>query len=113
MLPDVFLDLGDENTPTECMRRCREEGEGFAYAGVQYAKQCYCANAPPPLDIIVDESECDMKCSGDQGLICGGVWRMNLYETGKGRPPMKENVYFRALPELGLMLELFGPFPTK
>ena len=84
MLPDVYLYLGADNTPTECIRRCREEGEGYAYAGVQSAEECFCGNAPPPSDIIVDDNQCNHGCGGNQDLICGGHWRMNVYETGKG-----------------------------
>ena len=83
MLPNAYLDLGEKNSPNECMRRCRTEGEGFAYAGVQFGRECFCGNNPPPPDKIVDKSQCDTKCSGDQDLICGGSLRMNVYHTGK------------------------------
>ena len=60
-----------------------QEDEGYAYAGVQWGRECFCGNAPPPDDAIVDQSECDWVCSGDQNLICGALWRMNVYETGE------------------------------
>ena len=83
VLPNAYLDLGEKSTPIECMRRCRTEGEGFAYAGVQFGRECFCGNDPPSPDKIMDKSQCDMKCSGDQDLICGGSLRMNVYHTGK------------------------------
>ena len=45
-------------------------------------RECFCGNVPPPADTFVDESECDWKCSGDQSIVCGALWRMNVYETG-------------------------------
>ena len=60
-----------------------QEDEGYAYAGVQWGRECFCGTAPPPDDAIVDQSECDWVCSGDQNLICGALWRMNVYETGE------------------------------
>ena len=68
---------------TRCIERCSQEDEGYAYAGVQYGRECFCGNDPPPADTIVDESECDWKCSGDHDLMCGALWRMNVYSTGE------------------------------
>ena len=69
----------NDNTPSECIRRCKHEG--YAYAGVQYGKECFCGNLPPPSDLIVDQSQCNHKCTGDQNLICGGGCRNNVYST--------------------------------
>ena len=79
LLP-VEAKLGVKNTPTECVRKCK--GYGYAYAGVQYGSQCFCANTPPPTNTIVDKTECNMQCSGDWQEKCGGSWRMNVYATG-------------------------------
>ena len=70
------------NTPSECIRRCKEVDEGYAYAGVQYGRQCYCGNEAPPVDTFVEQNECNWSCSGDSSLMCGALWRMNVYETG-------------------------------
>ena len=68
---------------TRCIERCSQEDKGYAYAGVQYGRECFCGNNPPPADTIVDESDCDWKCSGDHDLMCGALWRMNVYSTSE------------------------------
>ena len=80
VLPDVRLVLKKDNTPTLCISKCK--GKGFAYAGVEYGWECFCANVPPPSDAIVDKKQCNKKCSGDQNMICGGSWRINVFKTG-------------------------------
>ena len=77
-----YLGKSRYNTPTDCIRRCSEEDDGYAFAGVQWGRECFCGKLPPPADTLVDESECNWKCSGDQSLFCGALWRMNVYETG-------------------------------
>ena len=69
----------NDNTPSECIRRCKDEG--YAYAGVQNAKDCFCGNLPPPSDLIVDQSQCNRTCPGDQNLTCGGGCKNNVYST--------------------------------
>ena len=64
------------------IRRCKEADEGYAFAGVQWGRECFCGNEAPPEETIVDQGECDWPCSGDQDLVCGALWRMNVYETG-------------------------------
>ena len=66
-----------------CIQRCSEKDNGYAYAGVQNIRECFCSNDPPPVETLVDDSECDSKCSGDQDQICGAQWRMNVYSTSE------------------------------
>jgi len=66
-----------DNTPSACIQLCRRKG--FKYAGVQYAILCFCGNEAPPSDRIRSETECDIKCPGDDSKKCGGTWRMNVY----------------------------------
>lgn len=52
--------------------------KGFAYAGVQYSKWCFCGNS------YADRGEaknCNMACSGDRGKTCGGAWANSVYRT--------------------------------
>ena len=83
VFPDPHLDLTKDNTPSECIKRCIDRDKGYVFAGVQFGSQCFCGHVAPPSDLIVEESQCKKKCSGDGNLICGGSWRMNVYEIGK------------------------------
>ena len=77
-----YLGKSNGNTPSDCVRRCKELDDGYLFAGVQFGSECFCGNEAPPDDTLVDESECDWKCEGDNDLVCGALWRMNVYETG-------------------------------
>ena len=78
-----YLSTSNQNTPIDCIRRCKEVDDGYLFAGVQFGSECFCGNEPPPDDTLLDKSECDMKCTGDNTSFCGGFWRMNVYETGR------------------------------
>ena len=47
-----------------------------------FPKECYCGNTPPAEEDLTKESDCNRKCPGDSSKICGGSWKMNVYETG-------------------------------
>ena len=83
MLPDILPYLREDNTPSECIKRCRDENKGYVFAGVQYAFQCFCGHVAPTSDLILDESQCNMECSGNDNFVCGGSWKMNVYEIGE------------------------------
>lgn len=66
-----------------CVAACY--GKGFSYAGVEYARECYCNNAgivnaggPAP----GGDADCSMICAGSQGEYCGGPNRLNVYKLG-------------------------------
>ena len=66
-------------TPATCIQACQEKG--FSFAGVQWAKECWCGHTSPPADKIVDQKECNMKCAGDSASKCGGSCRMGVFST--------------------------------
>ena len=50
------------NTIENCKLACFSHN--YRYAGVQYAKECYCGNNAPK-KVAPKETECNMDCSGD------------------------------------------------
>ena len=78
-----------DNTPATCIARCavlRKDNNysntpGFAFAGVQFRGQCFCGQCTLPEKVFLPEEDCNMPCSGDSNLVCGGGYTMNVYAT--------------------------------
>ena len=66
----------DKNSIAFCKKACFKEG--FKYAGVEYANECFCGNKMPTT-IAPKQSDCNMDCSGNKSQKCGGGNRLNLY----------------------------------
>ena len=64
-----------------CTSACKQNG--FTYAGVEYANECYCgntlSNGGGPAS---DSSGCNMACAGNASEFCGGSNRLNVYKLG-------------------------------
>lgn len=61
-------------------RMCRDtcKQRGFKYAGTEYSTQCFCGNARPPQ--ARPNAECNMACSGSSSEMCGGSWRLTVWQ---------------------------------
>lgn len=68
------------NSMTEavCANACF--GAGYAFAGMEYASECWCANSVGSTGIAAPESDCNMTCSGSNREWCGGPNRLSLYK---------------------------------
>ncbi|KAF6029937.1 hypothetical protein EB796_011767 [Bugula neritina] len=65
-------------TPTDCITKCRKDG--FLLAGIRNGQDCYCGNefnryGEAPVD------ECNLPCSGNPQVTCGGILRNSVYNT--------------------------------
>ena len=58
-------------TVQNCIDACITAG--FTVAGVEYANECYCGSAIPP---IAATDNCFMGCEGDSAHLCGGPNRV-------------------------------------
>lgn len=77
-----FFDFEDASSIEHCINFCT--AEGYVFAGVQNGPQCFCGNMFPkdPPHPKVSEDDCNTPCRGNPSQMCGGFWRMNVYETG-------------------------------
>lgn len=76
---DGYLVRSRTNTPQRCIETCRQKG--FKYAGVQYGESCLCGNSYGKYG---QANNCNYKCTGDPGQICGGHNANSVYATGAG-----------------------------
>ena len=68
---------GGDNTPEKCETTCRDAS--YMYFGLQTGTECFCGSTLAHQEKKA-ESDCDIKCSGDNSKICGGSLRQSLFK---------------------------------
>ncbi|GAB1310911.1 WSC domain-containing protein [Madurella fahalii] len=80
----------DGMTVERCWEFCRT-GAGdssggrsgtFRYAGLEYARECWCAQSLSSLSEKLPDSACDLPCEGNTTQVCGGNMKLTVYVTG-------------------------------
>ncbi|KUJ21127.1 WSC-domain-containing protein [Mollisia scopiformis] len=77
--PDTLLYTGPNTqnmTVETCVAFCK--GNDYRYAGLEYYSECFCgASVYGPQ---VDESQCNVPCTGNASETCGANNRLNIYQ---------------------------------
>jgi hypothetical protein len=84
-LPGYAVSNATGMTQELCASTC--QGRGYKFAGVEFGKECYCANALSTAanggkGTQAPEPECSMLCVGDVGELCGGSARIGVWMSG-------------------------------
>ncbi|KAG8829938.1 hypothetical protein FRC17_005763 [Serendipita sp. 399] len=66
-----------------CLDAC--DAAGYAFAGVEYGKECFCGHSSPT-DVATD-ARCKISCEGNGGELCGGSNGISVYRSRA--PPRK------------------------
>jgi glucan endo-1,3-alpha-glucosidase len=77
----------------ECARRCAAntvDQPGKQYFAVT-SGTCFCSDAPPGA-APVEDAECNRRCPGNYGEVCGGRWRNSVYSIAAGRGGLASRV---------------------
>ena len=61
-----------------CMTACYGAAQ-YAFAGTEFADECWCGNTPPPLANQALDEYCNMACTGDGNDACGGASYVSVY----------------------------------
>ncbi|KAI0638660.1 WSC-domain-containing protein [Trametes polyzona] len=67
------------NTPASCIERC--DAQNYVYAGVEFSNECHCGTGLKSTPESAPLSDCNMACSGDADLSCGGSFRIQIYKS--------------------------------
>ncbi|KAG8267286.1 hypothetical protein J6590_054683 [Homalodisca vitripennis] len=78
LMKGFHQDFPDSLTNQLCARLCRKKG--FRYAGMQYGKECFCDSNKPKFQHFAKDEECSTRCDGNNNQICGGNWRISMFE---------------------------------
>ncbi|OHE98928.1 WSC domain-containing protein [Colletotrichum orchidophilum] len=56
----------------------------YTYAGVEYSRECWCAQSISGLSVKLNDSQCNLPCDGNQGMVCGGALKLSVYMLSAG-----------------------------
>ncbi|CAK7567718.1 MAG: Mitochondrial intermediate peptidase [Sporothrix epigloea] len=83
--------LPGDMTVAKCLAFCGGGGSGtaYTYAGLEYARECWCGQELSALAAQELETQCNLPCDGDSDTLCGGDLRLTLYKlTSPANRPM-------------------------
>jgi hypothetical protein len=79
-LPDLFLILPGNMTVEICLDFCaHNHSTPYKYAGLEYSRECWCANRLSALSTLQDNAICNTECDGNKAEACGGSLKLSLY----------------------------------
>lgn len=55
-------------------------------------KECFCSHKFPSIYAKAKEGDCSTPCSGNQSEICGGKYRLSVYDTGLPRQYFQSSI---------------------
>ncbi|KUJ09774.1 WSC-domain-containing protein [Mollisia scopiformis] len=70
--------VDDTMTVEQCGTVCGSHG--YSMFGVEYYDECYCGNSLKPGSVPAPSTDCKYACKGNSSELCGGDWRLNLYQ---------------------------------
>ncbi|KAI1791075.1 WSC-domain-containing protein [Ganoderma leucocontextum] len=79
VLAHVVTTQYTDNTPATCIERC--DAANYMYAGVEYSNECHCGTGLVGTPTAALPTDCNMACTGDPRLSCGGSWRIQIYKS--------------------------------
>ena len=71
--------LNGNASPDQCFKEARNRG--YEFVSMQYGKECFGGNEVGKYGDRPDK-ECNMDCSKEPGMKCGGNWRNSEWFTG-------------------------------
>lgn len=57
----------------------------YPYAGVEYRQECYCDTTFQP-NALLGQTGCSMPCAGDNHELCGGSYRVSVFNSTNFAP---------------------------
>ncbi|KFA66291.1 hypothetical protein S40285_01929 [Stachybotrys chlorohalonatus IBT 40285] len=68
-----------EMTVPSCLSFCSEGDTEYRYAGLQWSRECWCADALAGISEELDDAQCNFPCDGDNSTACGGALKLSVY----------------------------------
>ena len=78
-LPSYSFVNGTAMTAEMCVSGC--QAKAYAFAGMEYGSECWCANTLNSNAPKVADSQCNMLCPGNKREYCGAGSRLAVYKA--------------------------------
>lgn len=60
---------------------CLDFCDKYKFAGLQWSRECWCANEINTRSTKQNDSDCNMACPGDNNVACGGNLKLSVYNS--------------------------------
>ncbi|RFU75285.1 carbohydrate-binding wsc [Trichoderma arundinaceum] len=73
--------LPGEMTVPKCLAYCGNGATEYRYAGLEWSRECWCAQTLSGIAEKLDDSACNYPCEGDNTTACGGSLKLTVYRV--------------------------------
>lgn len=82
------LNADSNSVSTQTLELCAQRAvdKNYRYFGLQYSSECYLADVVSSASVRLDETRCNMPCSGNRQQLCGGSMAMSLFNNTLFKP---------------------------
>ncbi|EHK50006.1 uncharacterized protein TrAtP1_007880 [Trichoderma atroviride] len=76
----------DESLPGQmtvpiCLAFCGNGNTEYRYAGLEWSRECWCAQTLAGIAEKLDDTACNYPCEGDNTTACGGSLKLTVYRV--------------------------------
>lgn len=76
----------DESLPGQmtvpiCLAFCGNGDTEYRYAGLEWSRECWCAQTLSGIAEKLDDTACNYPCEGDNTTACGGSLKLTVYRV--------------------------------
>ncbi|GJN73202.1 hypothetical protein PLICBS_007278 [Purpureocillium lilacinum] len=68
-----------EMTVPMCLAFCSNSDTQYRYAGLEWARECWCAQSIAGISEKLDDKQCNFPCEGDNTTACGASLKLSVY----------------------------------
>ncbi|KAJ6445867.1 carbohydrate-binding WSC [Purpureocillium lavendulum] len=68
-----------EMTVPMCLAFCSNGDTQYRYAGLEWARECWCSQSIAGISKKLDDNQCNFPCEGDNTTACGASLKLSVY----------------------------------
>ncbi|KAL6873188.1 WSC domain-containing protein [Trichoderma novae-zelandiae] len=73
--------LPGQMTVPKCLAFCGNGSAEYRYAGLEWSRECWCAQTLSGIAEKLDDTACNYPCEGDNTTACGGSLKLSVYRV--------------------------------